>query len=67
MKSLALAILLVASTAAADVKSGDQGFEALGSHVHSTVVGGAGLKPGNKGFEAALTAIEMVNLLRQLP
>jgi 6,7-dimethyl-8-ribityllumazine synthase len=27
----------------------------------------AGLKSGNKGFDAALTAIEMVNLLRQLP
>ena len=27
----------------------------------------AGGKAGNKGFEAALTAIEMVNLLRQLP
>jgi 6,7-dimethyl-8-ribityllumazine synthase len=27
----------------------------------------AGAKGGNKGFEAALTAIEMVNLLRSLP
>lgn len=27
----------------------------------------AGAKAGNKGFEAAVTAIEMVNLLRQLP
>jgi 6,7-dimethyl-8-ribityllumazine synthase len=27
----------------------------------------AGAKGGNKGFEAALTAIEVVNLLRQLP
>jgi 6,7-dimethyl-8-ribityllumazine synthase len=27
----------------------------------------AGAKAGNKGFEAALTAIEMVNLFRQLP
>jgi len=27
----------------------------------------AGAKGGNKGFEAALTAIEMVNLLQQLP
>jgi 6,7-dimethyl-8-ribityllumazine synthase len=27
----------------------------------------AGAKAGNKGFEAALTAIEIVNLLRQLP
>ena len=27
----------------------------------------AGAKAGNKGFEAALTAIEMVNLLRELP
>lgn len=27
----------------------------------------AGAKAGNKGFEAALTAIEMANLLRQLP
>jgi 6,7-dimethyl-8-ribityllumazine synthase len=27
----------------------------------------AGAKAGNKGFEAALTAIEMVNLLRNLP
>jgi 6,7-dimethyl-8-ribityllumazine synthase len=27
----------------------------------------AGIKSGNKGFEAALTAIEMVNLLAQLP
>jgi 6,7-dimethyl-8-ribityllumazine synthase len=27
----------------------------------------AGAKSGNKGFDAALTAIEMVNLLKQLP
>lgn len=27
----------------------------------------AGAKAGNKGFEAAMTAIEMANLLRQLP
>ena len=27
----------------------------------------AGGKAGNKGFDAALTAIEMVNLLKQLP
>jgi 6,7-dimethyl-8-ribityllumazine synthase len=27
----------------------------------------AGLKSGNKGFDAAVAAIEMVNLLRQLP
>lgn len=27
----------------------------------------AGGKSGNKGFEAAVTAVEMVNLLRQLP
>ena len=27
----------------------------------------AGAKAGNKGFEAAATAIEMVNLMRQLP
>ena len=27
----------------------------------------AGTKAGNKGFEAAVTAIEMVDLLRQLP
>lgn len=27
----------------------------------------AGVKSGNKGFEAALSAIEMVNLLRKLP
>lgn len=27
----------------------------------------AGVKAGNKGFEAAVTAIEMVDLLRQLP
>jgi len=27
----------------------------------------AGAKGGNKGFDAAVTAIEMVNLLRQLP
>src|SRR5262245_59264295 len=27
----------------------------------------AGAKAGNKGFEAAMTAIEMVNLLHQLP
>jgi 6,7-dimethyl-8-ribityllumazine synthase len=27
----------------------------------------AGGKAGNKGFEAAATAIEMVDLLRQLP
>jgi 6,7-dimethyl-8-ribityllumazine synthase len=51
----------------AGLKSGDQGFEAIGSHVRSTEVGGADLKSGNKGFEAALTAIEMVNLLRLLP
>ena len=30
-------------------------------------INGAGAKAGNKGFEAALAAIEMVNLLRQLP
>jgi len=27
----------------------------------------AGVKAGNKGFEAAMTAIEMVDLMRQLP
>jgi 6,7-dimethyl-8-ribityllumazine synthase len=27
----------------------------------------AGAKAGNKGFEAAVTAIEMVNLLQQMP
>jgi 6,7-dimethyl-8-ribityllumazine synthase len=27
----------------------------------------AGTKAGNKGFEAAMTAIEMADLLRQLP
>lgn len=27
----------------------------------------AGAKAGNKGFDAALAAIEMVNLLHQLP
>jgi 6,7-dimethyl-8-ribityllumazine synthase len=27
----------------------------------------AGAKSGNKGFEAAMTAIEMVNLLQKLP
>ena len=27
----------------------------------------AGAKSGNKGFDAALAAIEMVNLIRQLP
>ena len=27
----------------------------------------AGAKAGNKGFDAAVTAVEMVNLLRQLP
>jgi 6,7-dimethyl-8-ribityllumazine synthase len=27
----------------------------------------AGAKAGNKGFEAALTAIELVNLLQRLP
>ena len=27
----------------------------------------SGAKSGNKGFEAALVAIEMANLLRQLP
>jgi 6,7-dimethyl-8-ribityllumazine synthase len=27
----------------------------------------AGAKGGNKGFDAALAAIEMVNLLKQLP
>ena len=27
----------------------------------------AGMKSGNKGFEAALTAIEMVHLLQKLP
>ena len=27
----------------------------------------AGAKSGNKGFDAALAAIEMVNLLKQLP
>jgi 6,7-dimethyl-8-ribityllumazine synthase len=27
----------------------------------------AGLKSGNKGFEAAACAVEMVNLLKRLP
>src|SRR5262249_31277858 len=27
----------------------------------------AGIKAGNKGFEAAIAAVEMVNLLKQLP
>jgi len=31
------------------------------------VINRAGAKAGNKGFEAAVNATEMVNLLRQLP
>jgi 6,7-dimethyl-8-ribityllumazine synthase len=27
----------------------------------------AGVKAGNKGYEAAMTALEMIDLLRQLP
>jgi 6,7-dimethyl-8-ribityllumazine synthase len=34
---------------------------------HEQAIDRAGAKAGIKGFDAAMTAVEMVNLLRQLP
>jgi 6,7-dimethyl-8-ribityllumazine synthase len=42
-------------------------FGILTCETMEQAVNRAGGKAGNKGFDAALTAIEMVNLLRQLP
>ena len=42
-------------------------FGILTCETMEQAVNRAGGKAGNKGFEAALTAIEMVNLMRQLP
>jgi len=42
-------------------------FGVLTTETLEQAVNRAGGKSGNKGFDAALTAIEMVNLLRQLP
>ncbi len=42
-------------------------FGVLTCETMDQAVNRAGGKAGNKGFEAALTAIEMVNLMRQLP
>ena len=36
-------------------------------HTIEQAIERAGTKAGNKGFEAAMTAIEMADLLRQLP
>jgi 6,7-dimethyl-8-ribityllumazine synthase len=41
-------------------------FGVLTCETLEQAVNRAGAKAGNKGFEAALTAIEMVNLLRQI-
>jgi 6,7-dimethyl-8-ribityllumazine synthase len=63
----------VAGQAAASVarESLDTGvpvvFGVLTCDTLEQAVNRAGGKAGDKGFEAALTAIEMVNLLRQLP
>jgi 6,7-dimethyl-8-ribityllumazine synthase len=42
-------------------------FGVLTTDTLEQAINRAGAKSGNKGFEAALTAIEMVNLLRALP
>jgi 6,7-dimethyl-8-ribityllumazine synthase len=42
-------------------------FGVLTCNTVEQAVDRAGAKSGNKGFDAALAAIEMVNLLRQLP
>jgi 6,7-dimethyl-8-ribityllumazine synthase len=42
-------------------------FGVLTCDTFEQAINRAGAKSGNKGFEAALTAIEMVNLLKQLP
>ncbi|MGH2684073.1 MAG: 6,7-dimethyl-8-ribityllumazine synthase [Actinomycetota bacterium] len=42
-------------------------FGVLTTDTIEQAVGRAGTKAGNKGFEAAMTAIEMADLLRQLP
>ena len=42
-------------------------FSVLTCDTLEQAINRAGAKAGNKGFEAAVSAIEMVNLLRQLP
>jgi 6,7-dimethyl-8-ribityllumazine synthase len=42
-------------------------FGVLSTETVDQAIERAGTKAGNKGFEAAQTAIEMVDLLRQLP
>jgi 6,7-dimethyl-8-ribityllumazine synthase len=42
-------------------------FGVLATETVDQAIERAGTKAGNKGFEAAQTAIEMVDLLRQLP
>ena len=42
-------------------------FGVLTTDTLEQAINRAGAKAGNKGFEAAVSAIEMVNLLRQLP
>jgi 6,7-dimethyl-8-ribityllumazine synthase len=42
-------------------------FGVLTTETIEQAVERAGIKAGNKGFEAACTAIEMVNLMTRLP
>jgi 6,7-dimethyl-8-ribityllumazine synthase len=42
------------------------GFGVLTTNTVEQAVDRAGLKGGNKGFDAAMTAIEMANLMRRL-
>jgi len=42
-------------------------FGVLATDTLDQAMARAGGKAGNKGFEASLTAIEMVDVLRQLP
>lgn len=42
-------------------------FGVLTTNTLDQAIDRAGAKAGNKGFEAAVTAIEMVNLLKKLP
>jgi 6,7-dimethyl-8-ribityllumazine synthase len=41
-------------------------FGVLTTNTVEQAIDRAGLKSGNKGFDAAMTAIEMANLLRQI-
>jgi 6,7-dimethyl-8-ribityllumazine synthase len=43
------------------------GFGVLTTNDSQQAMERAGLKDANKGYEAALTAVEMVNVLRQIP